>query len=168
MLTLVMSPVRSFKSIDEQLAKVNSRRDSATMAERSEANAKDTTQSYSKEEQNPLGTDVTESKPGITFAAQDKLPKLPIPDLESTCKKYLASLYPLQNGREHNDSERAVQDFMRSEGPELQAKLKAYSEGKSSYIEQFCKRAQSLSGNTSTNNFTQGTIRISTLTTLWC
>lgn len=140
MLTLVMSPVRTFKSIDEQLAKTNNRRDSATMAERSDANAKDATQSFSKEKQNPLGTDVNvDSKPGITFAAQDKLPKLPIPDLEATCKKYLASLDPLQNAREHNDSERAVQDFLRSEGPELQAKLKAYSEGKSSYIEQFCK-----------------------------
>jgi len=136
-----MSSVRafgSFKSIGEQLAKVNGRRDSATMAERSDANAKDVTQSFSKEQQNPLGTDVpTEKNPGITFAAQDKLPKLPIPDLESTCKKYLASLDPLQTAREHHDSERAVQEFLQTEGPDLQAKLKAYSEGKSSYIEQF-------------------------------
>lgn len=132
-----MFPVRTFKSIDEQLAK--NRRDSATMAERSEANAKEATQNFSKEQQNPLGNDApNDSKPGITFAAQDKLPKLPIPDLEATCKRYLASLYPLQNGREHNDSERAVQEFLQTEGPELQAKLKAYSEGKSSYIEQFC------------------------------
>lgn len=109
------------------------------MAERSAENAKETTRSFSKEQQNPLGNDApTESKPGITFAAQDKLPKLPIPDLEATCKKYLASLDPLQNAREHNDSVRAVHEFLQTEGPDLQAKLKAYSEGKSSYIEQFC------------------------------
>src|ERR1700677_2735541 len=28
-------------------------------------------------------------KQGVTFAGQDKLPKLPIPDLDSTLKKYL-------------------------------------------------------------------------------
>jgi carnitine O-acetyltransferase len=134
-----MSPVRTFKSIDEQISNSHRRDSALTMAERSDANAKDATQSFSKEEQNPLGTDTNkESKPGITFAAQDKLPKLPIPDLEATCKRYLASLDPLQTAREHHDSERAVDDFLRGEGPDLQAKLKAYSEGKSSYIEQFC------------------------------
>lgn len=137
-----MSSVRTFKSIGEQLAKANGRRDSAIMAERSAANAKEATDSFSKEQLNPLGNDTpVEKQPGITFAAQDKLPKLPIPDLESTCKKYLASLDPLQTAREHNDSERAVQEFLHTEGPDLQAKLKAYSEGKSSYIEQFCKYA---------------------------
>ncbi|KJX93149.1 carnitine acetyl transferase like protein [Zymoseptoria brevis] len=135
-----MSPVRPFKSIDAQISSSKStRRDSATMAEqRSGENAKDATQSFSKEEQNPLGTDTNDkSKPGITFAAQDKLPKLPIPDLEQTCKRYLASLDPLQTAREHHDSERAINEFLEGEGPELQAKLKAYSEGKTSYIEQF-------------------------------
>jgi len=108
--------------------------------ERSQANAKDTTQSYSKGELNPIATHTNpNSKPGVTFAAQDKLPKLPIPDLEATCKKYLISLDPLQTAREHADSERAVQEFLRSDGPELQEKLKMYSAGKSSYIEQFCE-----------------------------
>lgn len=139
MLTLIMSPVRQFPSIDEQIVNSN-RRDSATMADRSEANAKEATQAFSKEKRDPLGSEsLNDSNPGITFAAQDKLPKLPIPDLEATCKKYLASLYPLQNAREHAESERAVNEFLRTDGPELQEKLKAYSEGKSSYIEQFCK-----------------------------
>ncbi|KAL8300405.1 hypothetical protein RB593_009986 [Gaeumannomyces tritici] len=74
---------------------------------------------------------------GITFAAQDKLPKLPIPDLEKTCEKYLAALRPLQSPREHAETRHAVREFMRAEGPELQEKLKKYAEGKSSYIEQF-------------------------------
>lgn len=33
---------------------------------------------------------------GETFKFQDKLPKLPIPDLESTLQKYLAALKPLE------------------------------------------------------------------------
>ena len=110
------------------------------MPERSEANAKEATQNFSKDKLQPLMSHTNPaSKPGVTFAAQDKLPKLPIPDLESTCSKYLAALDPLQTAREHAESERAVQEFLRSEGPDLQEKLKQYSQGKSSYIEQFCK-----------------------------
>jgi carnitine O-acetyltransferase len=134
-----MSPARAIPSIDEQLAKASQRKDSVTMGERSEANAKDTTQSFSKDKLNPLMSHTNpKSKPGVTFAAQDKLPKLPIPDLESTCKKYLAALDPLQTAREHADSERAVAEFLRTDGPELQEKLKQYASSKSSYIEQFC------------------------------
>jgi carnitine O-acetyltransferase len=79
------------------------------------------------------------AKNGITFANQDSLPKLPIPDLESTCRKYLEALYPLQSPREHEETKAAVQDFLRSEGPELQEKLKKYASSKTSYIEQFCR-----------------------------
>jgi len=140
MLTYVMSPVRTIPSIDEQLARA--RKDSIIMPssnERSQASAKDVTQGFSKEKLAPLATHTNpKSQPGVTFAAQDKLPKLPIPDLESTCKKYLASLDPLQTAREHADSERAVREFLSTDGPELQEKLKAYSAGKGSYIEQFC------------------------------
>jgi hypothetical protein len=75
---------------------------------------------------------------GVTFASQDKLPKLPIPDLDKSCNKYLASLRPLQSAREHAETEAVVQEFLRAEGPELQEKLKKYATGKSSYIEQFC------------------------------
>lgn len=75
---------------------------------------------------------------GITFAHQDSLPKLPIPDLESTCRKYLEALYPLQTPREHEETKAAVQDFLRTDGPQLQEKLKKYASSKTSYIEQFC------------------------------
>ncbi|KAK0269146.1 carnitine O-acetyltransferase yat1 [Friedmanniomyces endolithicus] len=132
-----MSSVRNIPSIDQQLAKTQ-RKDSVTMSARSEANAKDATQSFSKDKLAPLASHTNpESKSGVTFAAQDKLPKLPIPDLETTCKKYIAALDPLQTAREHADTEQAVYDFMRSEGPELQEKLKRYATGQSSYIEQF-------------------------------
>lgn len=111
-----------------------------TMPERSQNSAKAATETYSKDEHNPIAhNDVKKSKPGITFAAQDKLPKLPIPDLDATCKRYLSSLDPLQNSREHHDTKRAVEEFLRTDGPGLQDKLKQYATGQSSYIEQFCK-----------------------------
>ena len=81
-------------------------------------------------------------KPGITFAAQDRLPKLPIPELEDTCRQYVESLRLLQSEREHEDTAAAVQDFLRAEGPVLQERLRKYSTGKSSYIEQFCTDAR--------------------------
>ena len=75
---------------------------------------------------------------GVTFAHQDKLPKLPIPDLESTVKNYLDVLKPLQNRREQHDTAAATEEFLRRDGPDLQARLKKYATGKTSYIEQFC------------------------------
>lgn len=82
----------------------------------------------------------TERKPNAdgTYAFQDKLPKLPIPDLESSCRKYLDALKPLQSAREQEDSKAAVEDFLQEDGPELQERLKKYATGKSSYIEEFC------------------------------
>jgi len=73
-----------------------------------------------------------------TFAFQDRLPKLPIPDLEDTCTRYMGSLRPLQTSKEHAESTAAVKDFLRVEGPDLQEKLKKYASGRSNYIEQFC------------------------------
>lgn len=81
----------------------------------------------------------TPTKKGVTFANQDSLPKLPIPDLESTCRKYLESLAPLQSPREHEETRAAVHEFLKTDGPELQERLKKYASSKTSYIEQFCK-----------------------------
>ncbi|KAK1968787.1 choline/Carnitine O-acyltransferase [Colletotrichum eremochloae] len=74
---------------------------------------------------------------GVTFAAQDKLKHLPIPELEDTAQKYLKALKPLQSAREHAETKQAVQEFLRHDGPLLQEKLKAYAQDKTSYIEQF-------------------------------
>lgn len=81
------------------------------------------------------------SYPGVTFAHQDKLPKLPIPDLAESCNRYLQALKPLQTPREHSDTKHAVQEFLYKDGPELQEKLKKYAEERTSYIEQFCEPA---------------------------
>src|ERR1700748_1075472 len=58
----------------------------------------------------------TSPKPGGTFAFQDHLPQLPIPDLNSTCQKYLDSLRPLQTPKEHSDSKIAAREFLRYQG----------------------------------------------------
>jgi hypothetical protein len=106
---------------------------------RSKQSAKESTKSFPVESREPLATHKANHKPGITFAHEDKLPKLPIPDLEGSIKKYLAALKPLQGGREHEETILAVHEFLRAEGPELQERLKKYAGGKTSYIEQFCK-----------------------------
>lgn len=125
--------------LEAALASADSHNSDKTEPKRSESGAKAMTDGFSREAKAPLASHTNpKSKPGITFAAQDKLPKLPIPDLEATCDKYLLALDPLQTAREHHDTESAVRDFLRNEGPELQEKLKKYAVGKTSYIEQFC------------------------------
>ncbi|KAL5118819.1 carnitine O-acetyltransferase yat1 [Pleosporales sp. CAS-2024a] len=116
----------------------------ANGSHRSHEAAKDSAQSYSSEARGPLAHSTNHnSKPGITFAHQDKLPKLPIPELESSLQKYLAALKPLQSPKEHNDTIISVQEFLKSDGPVLQEKLKKYASGRANYIEQFCKYSTS-------------------------
>ena len=77
-------------------------------------------------------------KAGITFEHQSALKKLPIPELHDTCRKYLDAVRPLQTPREHKETEAAVKEFLKTDGPELQERLKKYAATKPSYIEQFC------------------------------
>lgn len=105
---------------------------------RSLEKAKKVSDGFTKDQKDPLAGNQPHFKQGITFAAQDKLPKLPIPELEHSMTRYLAALKPLQSPREHAESQQAVDEFLKSEGPELQEKLKKYATGKTSYIEQFC------------------------------
>jgi carnitine O-acetyltransferase len=106
--------------------------------------AKKVSDGFSKDEKNPLGSNQPNHKQGITFAAQDKLPKLPIPELEHSMTRYLDALKPLQSPRDHAETQQAVEEFLKSEGPDLQEKLKKYANGKTSYIEQFCEYGCSL------------------------
>ena len=93
--------------------------------------------SFPKSSQEPIKSKKPNIRPGITYAAQDDLLKLPIPDLSSTLKKYLQALAPLQSDREHDETRAAARDFETGEGKQLQEKLRKYATGKSSYIEQF-------------------------------
>ncbi|KAL8756203.1 MAG: hypothetical protein Q9184_004580 [Pyrenodesmia sp. 2 TL-2023] len=127
--------VRTFtmpKSLNESLA---TEQPPLSDADRSTVNG--VAGNYSASEREPLASNGPTRRPGITYAAQDKLPKLPIPELEDTCRKYQAVLAPLQNRREQEDTAAAVQDFLKNDGLELQARLKKYASGKTSYIEQF-------------------------------
>ena len=96
---------------------------------------------------------------GKTFAAQDELPKLPIPKLEDTCKRYLTCLEPLQVGflstlpslsgmyadallreqdpDDHEATKRIVEDFLKKEGPQLHKDLEEYASTRPSYISEF-------------------------------
>ena len=126
------------KSLNESLAEPGYPQ-KASDSDRSLEGAKKVSDGYTKEQKDPLASNQPNHKQGITFAAQDKLPKLPIPELESSTTKYLAALKPLQTPREHAETQQAVDEFLKSEGPELQDRLKKYATGKTSYIEQFCK-----------------------------
>ena len=94
---------------------------------------------FAPAQKEPLAHDGVKHPSGVTFAAQDKLPKLPIPELDSTLKKYVQALKPLQSTQEQRNTAAAVEEFLRSEGPELQARLKKYATGRTSYLEQFCE-----------------------------
>lgn len=134
-------PVRKFtqpSSLEDTLEKASKMPNEEATATRSEESARNSTQSYPAEAQAPLANHTNpNSRPGITFAHQDSLPKLPIPELDSSCKKYLAALRPLQTPKEYNETVHAVEDFLKSDGPVLQEKLKKYASGKANYIEQF-------------------------------
>ena len=65
-----------------------------------------------------------------TFAYQKKLPRLPIPSLEDTCRRYLRALEALQEDGEHEATKRAVQDFLENDGPVIHQKLKTWAKDK--------------------------------------
>lgn len=72
------------------------------------------------------------SKPSNrTLAFQDRLPKLPIPPLEDTCRRYLHALEALQDEREHTATKLAVQEFLETDGPRLHQQLLDYAKDKS-------------------------------------
>lgn len=134
--------VRTFrmpKSLNESLIAVGEPpANAAPDADRSMEGAKKVNDGYSKDQRDPLASNQPKHEQGITFAAQDKLPKLPIPELDGSMTKYLAALKPLQSPREHAETKQAVEEFLKNDGPELHERLKKYANGKTSYIEQFC------------------------------
>jgi carnitine O-acetyltransferase len=75
----------------------------------------------------------------ITWAHQCHLPKLPIPPLEDTCRRYLTALKGLQDEEEHGITIKAVEAFLHGDGPRVQNMLLEYSKDKSR-----CVRATTL------------------------
>lgn len=64
---------------------------------------------------------------GAMLRFEDSLPKLPVPTLDATGKKYLKSLHPLLTEQEYQHSKKAVEDFIKpgSIGETLQKRLEA-------------------------------------------
>ena len=58
---------------------------------------------------------------------EDSLPRLPVPTLEETSRRYLKSVHPLLNKSEYETTKKAVEDFIRpgSIGEKLQKRLQA-------------------------------------------
>ena len=79
------------------------------------------------------------SSSGVTFAAQTKLPKLPLPSLESCCQMYLEVVKPLQSAEEHEKTRAAVKTFRTGEGQILQAQLQEYDRTHANFMENFCE-----------------------------
>jgi carnitine O-acetyltransferase len=73
--------------------------------------------------QPPVTTFEAKPPPNRTFARQGELPKLPIPPLEETLKRYLNALVGLQDPHEHARTRAAVDDFLKGEGPRIQERL---------------------------------------------
>ena len=81
--------------------------------------------------------------PSNTFDAQGSLPRLPIPTLDETMTKFVATVAALQTAEEQEETQKLVQDFRRGDGPKLQQLLVDYeAEGAKngtfgSYVEEF-------------------------------
>ena len=72
-----------------------------------------------------------------TFARQHELPKLPVPPLEDTLKRYLRALEGLQDEYEHEETKIAVHAFLHEEGPDLQERLKVWAQGKARQVSHY-------------------------------
>ncbi|XP_071784291.1 carnitine O-palmitoyltransferase 2, mitochondrial-like [Asterias amurensis] len=59
-----------------------------------------------------------------TMHFQNSLPRLPIPKLPDTCRRYLASQRPLLTDEQFARTKAIVDDFQRNEGPDLHTLLK--------------------------------------------
>ena len=78
---------------------------------------------------------------GKTYSRQDELPRLPIPDIDDTCTRFLETVRPLLDADAFVQTEQAVQRFLAptGEGRALQQALLEYDreDGRNSYIEDF-------------------------------
>lgn len=97
--------------------------------------------SSSQKPQGMVPSDATLTQPASTAngpAKEPELPKLPLPKLEDTCKRYLRALEALQDEEEHQRTKGVVREFLESgEGSKWHKKLEEYNDGVDSYIEEF-------------------------------
>lgn len=62
------------------------------------------------------------------FSLQADLPRLPVPDLQATCRRYLRSVRALATDDEYAATEQAVRVFLEGDGPTLQRMLLEHSD----------------------------------------
>eukprot|EP00546_Thalassionema_frauenfeldii_P007395 CAMPEP_0178911088 /NCGR_PEP_ID=MMETSP0786-20121207/9479_1 /TAXON_ID=186022 /ORGANISM="Thalassionema frauenfeldii, Strain CCMP 1798" /LENGTH=733 /DNA_ID=CAMNT_0020583453 /DNA_START=97 /DNA_END=2298 /DNA_ORIENTATION=- len=78
---------------------------------------------------------------GITYEHQSSLPRLPIPSLDDTLKKFLVTVQPLLSPAQLVRANKIVKDFQNRDGADLQKVLEEYDQVSSqtigSYIEEF-------------------------------
>ncbi|EJS42473.1 cat2p [Saccharomyces arboricola H-6] len=75
---------------------------------------------------------------GATFAKQQDLPPLPVPELNSTLNKYLQTIRPFCNSVETFERQQLLcKDFSEHMGPILQDRLKEYSSDKRNWMSKF-------------------------------
>ena len=83
---------------------------------------------------NPVTKFDPNPKANRTLAFQDELPKLPIPPMEDTCRRYLTALEALQDEKEHETTKKAVQEFLEGDGPKIQKRLQEWAKTKARYV----------------------------------
>ena len=59
-----------------------------------------------------------------TYHFQDSLPRLPIPKLEETCRRYLDAQKPLLTPEQYEDTKQLVDKFQKREAPGINIKIK--------------------------------------------
>lgn len=101
-------------------------------------------QSFQSSRQSSIGsTTSVAAGGGITYAAQQQLPRLPIPTLEETLHKFPRVLQALQDEQQQEETQRVCDEFLSGDGPILQQALTDYErEGVAngaigSYVEEF-------------------------------
>jgi hypothetical protein len=74
------------------------------------------------------------------FSGQDKLPRLPINDLETAVQDFLRAAEPLLSSEEFAVTKQRAEDFLQTDGARLHGKLVAYDEedNRPSYLEVLC------------------------------
>ena len=74
--------------------------------------------------QHPLG--FFKPRPSL-YSNQSSLPRMPVPPLEDTCRRYLKSVQPILKEDDFEEMTKLVTDFKRKEGPKLQRYLQLKS-----------------------------------------
>uniref|UniRef100_A0AAQ4RD10 carnitine O-palmitoyltransferase n=1 Tax=Gasterosteus aculeatus aculeatus TaxID=481459 RepID=A0AAQ4RD10_GASAC len=70
----------------------------------------------------------------MLYSFQNSLPRLPVPSIKDTCKRYLESVRPLMEDERYQRMEGLTKDFEKNLGPRLQWYLKLKSWWASNYV----------------------------------